>query len=66
MNRHNTDVAACGEDTCKMRLSCLRWWLGTNKDPHQVWANFQLDEDKGGCADYINYEPIKEENNESK
>lgn len=40
MKRHNTDIAACGNDYCPSRTNCLRWQLGTNKDPFQVYGNF--------------------------
>lgn len=37
--RHNTDVAACTYDKCPQRTECLRWQLGTNKDPYQVYLD---------------------------
>lgn len=37
MDRHNEDIAACTNDRCKKRLECLRWQLGTNKDPYQTY-----------------------------
>lgn len=39
MTRHNTDIAACANDRCPQRLTCLRWQLGTNKDPYQVYLD---------------------------
>ena len=57
MNYHNTDVAACDNDHCKLKLNCLRWWLGTNKDPHQVYANFEPKGDK--CDKFVNYPQSK-------
>ncbi len=38
-NRHNEDIAACAYDACPLRLQCLRWQLGTNKDPYQAWLD---------------------------
>lgn len=37
MSKHNTDIAACANDKCGVKEKCLRWKLGTNKDPHQVY-----------------------------
>lgn len=34
---HNTDIAACDNDKCPLKLNCLRWQLGTNKDPYQTY-----------------------------
>ena len=36
---HNEDIAACCYDACPLRLQCLRWQLGTNKDPYQAWLD---------------------------
>ena len=36
MAYHNEDIAACTYDACPLRLECLRWQLGTNKDPYQT------------------------------
>ena len=36
MAYHNEDIAACTNDNCPQRLTCLRWQLGTNKDPYQT------------------------------
>ena len=33
----NEGIAACAYDACPLRLQCLRWQLGTNKDPYQTW-----------------------------
>ena len=57
-NYHNTDIAACDNDYCPLRLECLRWRLGTNKDPHQVYGiGFQPKGDE--CDEFIYYEPYK-------
>ena len=37
MAYHNEDIAACMNDSCPKRLTCLRWQLGTYKDPHQTY-----------------------------
>lgn len=58
MNYHNTDVTACDNDYCTMKLSCMRWWLGTNKDPYQVYCQFPLENDRDVCSGYINYWPF--------
>ena len=34
---HNEDIAACTYDACPLKLRCLRWQLGTNKDPYQTY-----------------------------
>ena len=39
MNYNNEDIAACDNDGCKDRLTCLRWQLGTNKDPYQTYLD---------------------------
>lgn len=52
MDYHNEDIAACTNDNCSYRLTCLRWWLGTNKDPYQTYIS-------KGCKDkefYVNTE----------
>lgn len=50
MTRHNEDIAACTEDRCSLRLNCLRWQLGTNKDPYQTYI---LIEDYNNCNFFI-------------
>jgi len=42
MTRHNTDIAACTNDKCPKRLTCLRWQLGANKDPYQVYLDGEM------------------------
>lgn len=37
VTRHNTDIAACDYDKCPQKETCLRWQLGLNKDPYQVY-----------------------------
>lgn len=37
--RHNTDIAACTNDHCPKMLTCLRWQLGTIKDPYQTYLD---------------------------
>ena len=39
MAYHNEDIAACMNDRCPKRLTCLRWQLGTNKDPYQTYLD---------------------------
>lgn len=46
---HNEDIAACTNDHCPKRLDCLRWLIGTNKDPYQTYADFSECE----CEFYI-------------
>jgi len=53
MNYHNEDIAACTNDRCTRRLSCKRWWLGTNKDPYQTYVFVS---DPSECELYIEYE----------
>ena len=46
MAYHNKDIAACANDNCPKRLTCLRWQLGTNKDPYQTYLDGSMcDED---------------------
>ena len=39
MAYHNEDIAACDYDRCQIRLTCLRWQLGTNKDAYQTYLD---------------------------
>lgn len=39
MSYHNEDIALCDNDRCQIRLACLRWQLGTNKDVHQTYLD---------------------------
>ena len=39
MKYHNEDIAACTNDKCKQKDTCLRWQLGTNKDPYQTYLD---------------------------
>ena len=39
MKYHNEDIAACTNDKCEKRLSCLRWQLGTNNDTYQTYLD---------------------------
>ena len=39
MAYHNEDIAACDNDRCPKRLTCLRWQLGTNKDTYQTYLD---------------------------
>lgn len=32
---HN--IGVCAKDSCPIKLECLRWYLGTNKNPRVVW-----------------------------
>ena len=36
MKFRNEYIAACTNDNCSKRLTCQRWKIGTNKDPHQA------------------------------
>lgn len=54
MERHNTDIAACANDRCEVRLKCLRWQLGTNKDPYQVYLIDNCNKNK--CKEFIKSE----------
>ncbi len=55
MNYHNTDVAACDNDNCPLRLECLRWWLGTIQDPSQVYGVFHPKDDE--CDNFVDLKP---------
>jgi len=46
MAYHNVDKAACENDHCPKKLSCLRWQLGTNKDPHQIYLDESMCQDE--------------------
>ena len=39
MKYHNEDIAACTNDKCKQKDTCLRWQLGTNNDPYQTYLD---------------------------
>ena len=39
---HNEDFAACMNDSCPKNLTCLRWQLGTNKDPYQTYLDVSM------------------------
>ena len=39
MAYHNEDIAACINEQCQQRLTCLRWQIGTNKDPYQTYLD---------------------------
>lgn len=49
MKYHNEDIAACTNDKCEKRLTCLRWQLGTNNDTYQTY----LDGDMCGGEFYV-------------
>ena len=49
MSYHNEDIAACTNDKCARRFSCLRWVLGLNKDPYQTYVITDASE----CGLYI-------------
>lgn len=51
------DITACDNDFCPLKLECLRWWLGTNKDSYQVYDQFSPTNNE--CDDFIYYEPYK-------
>ena len=46
MAYHNEDIAACANDNCPKRLTCLRWQLGTNKDPYQTYLDGSMCEEE--------------------
>ena len=39
MAYNNEDIAACTNDRCPKRLTCLRWQIGTNMDAYQTYLN---------------------------
>ena len=39
MAYQNEDIAACDNDRCPKRLTCLRWQLGTNKYACQTYLD---------------------------
>lgn len=36
MEAHN-NIGVCAHDSCPIKFECLRWHLGTNKNPRAVW-----------------------------
>jgi hypothetical protein len=46
MAYHNEDIAACVNDNCPKRLNCLRWQIGTNKDPYQTYLDGSVCDEK--------------------
>ena len=46
MAYHNEDIAACMNDRCPKRLTCLRWQIGTNKDPYQTYLDGSMCEEE--------------------
>ena len=55
MTYHNEDIAACTNDKCSKKLTCLRWQLGLNKDPYQTY----LDGDACQNNNNISYTKLK-------
>ena len=55
MAYHNEDIAACANDLCPKKQTCLRWQIGTNKDPYQTHL------DGSGCREkfYIDNQKYK-------
>ena len=39
MTYHNEDIAACTNDKCKQKDTCLRWQLDTNNDTYQTYLD---------------------------
>lgn len=39
MRYRNEDIAACTNGKCRLKDTCLRWQLGTNKDPYQTYLD---------------------------
>ena len=39
MKYHNEDIAACTNDKCGLKDTCLRWQLGTNNDTYQTYLD---------------------------
>ena len=39
MKYHNEDIAACTNDGCKLKDTCLRWQLGKNDDTYQTYLD---------------------------
>lgn len=33
----HSNIGVCANDYCPIKLECLRWHLGTNKNPRAVW-----------------------------
>ena len=46
MAYHNEDIAACANDSCPKRITCLRWQLGTNKAPYQTYMDGSMCEEE--------------------
>ena len=56
MKYHNEDIAACTNDKCEKRQSCLRWQLGTNNDTYQTYLD-------GSVCDEEFYVELKDKEN---
>lgn len=52
---HNENIAACTEDRCSLKLKCLRWQLGTYKDPYQTYLMVENYDDCSNFIDKFNY-----------
>ena len=39
MKYHNEDIAACTNDKCPQKDTCLRWQVGTNNDTYQTYLD---------------------------
>ena len=46
MTYHNEDIAACANDRCDKIFTCLRWQIGTNKDPYQTYLDGSMCEEE--------------------
>lgn len=55
MAYHNEDIAACTNDNCPKKITCLRYQLGTNKDSYQTYLDGNTCEGKF----YINNQNYK-------
>lgn len=46
MKYHNEDIAACTNDKCGLKDTCLRWQLGTNNDLYQTYLDGDMCEEE--------------------
>ncbi len=37
------DIEACTNDKCQRKDTCVRWHIGTNKNPHQTHLDMECD-----------------------
>ena len=55
MAAHN-NIGVCANDSCPIKLECLRWHLGTNKNHRAVWLAGGQNVGTKDCEFFIKYE----------